>query len=329
MLKLLPKSFPNIFFSLGITACLIFAQASNAQTVKAGPITSEYTAKQLSASTYVIEGPLESPTPQNQGFMNNPAFIIGDAGIIVIDAGATVQVGDLVLKTIKAISDLPVVATFSTHIHGDHWLGNQAIAEAYPDALHYAHPNMIEQANAGEGEAWVATMETLTEGASAGTIYVSPNTEINDGDAITIEGKTFSIYHDEIAHTDSDIAIRFDDERVIFLGDTVINRQLRRLDDGNFKGLIAFLERMLAVEADVYVPGHGETGTIQLIKDFKQVIEIIFNTVKEGHENGLADFEIKPIVEEKIGGTARWTDTDEALGKIVSLAYLEVEEDSF
>ena len=329
MHKPLPQSILAFFFAAGLVANMLFAQVTKAETIKAGPITAEYTAKQISPSTYVIEGPLASPTPQNQGFMNNPAFIIGDSGIIVIDAGATVQVGDLLLKTIKGMSDLPVVATSSTHIHGDHWLGNQAIVEAYPDALHYAHPNMIEQANNGEGEAWVATMETLTEGASAGTIYASPNTEINNGDVITIEGKTFSIYHDEIAHTDSDIAIRFDDERVIFFGDTVINRQLRRLDDGNFKGLIAFLDRMLAVEADVYVPGHGETGSIQVVEDFKQVIETIFYTVKEEYENGLADFEIKPIVEEKIGGAARWTDSDEALGKIVSLAYLEVEEDAF
>lgn len=329
MLKFLLKSFPNFLVAVSLTTGLLFAQASNAQTTKAGPITAEYPAKQISPSTYVIEGPLESPTPQNQGFMNNPAFIIGDAGIIVIDAGATVQVGELLLKTIKGISDLPVVATFSTHIHGDHWLGNQAIVDAYPDALHYAHPNMIEQAEGGEGDAWVETMEIMTEGASAGTIYVSPNTEINNNDVITIEGKTFSIYHDEVAHTDTDIAIRFDDERVLFFGDTVINRQLRRLDDGNFKGLIAFLDRMLAVEADVYVPGHGKTGSIQIAKDFKQVIETIFFTVKEEYENGLADFEIKPIVEEKIGGAERWTDIDEALGKIISLAYLEVEEDAF
>lgn len=323
------KLFPNILLSVSLTISLLFALATNAETQKAGPIKAEYTAKQVSPSSYVIEGPLESPTPQNQGFMNNPAFIIGDNGIIVIDAGATVQVGDLLLKTIRKISNLPVVATFSTHIHGDHWLGNQAIADAYPAALHYAHPNMIEQANGGEGDAWVATMDSLTEGASAGTIYVSPTNEINDGDTISIEGKTFSIYHDEIAHTDTDIAIRFDDEHVLFLGDTVINQQLRRLDDGNFKGLIAFLDRMLAVEADVYIPGHGEPGSIKIVKDFKQVIETIFYTVKEEYENGLTDFEIKPIVEEKIGGSTRWLDSDEALGKIVSLAYLEAEEDAF
>jgi glyoxylase-like metal-dependent hydrolase (beta-lactamase superfamily II) len=300
-----------------------------AQQEKAGPILVEYTAEQVSPSTYVIHGPLESPNPQNQGFMNNPAFIIGDTGIIVIDPGSTVQVGDLVLRIIKSISDLPVVATFSTHIHGDHWLGNQAIAEAYPDTVFYAHPNLILQANEGEGQAWVDTMMTLTEGGSAGTVYVAPDKEVDDGHHITIAGKTFAIYHDPLAHTDSDIAVQLLDEKVLFLGDTVMNRRLGRLDDGNYKGLIAFLDRMLEVNAEVFIPGHGKTADAQIVRDFRDFFQTVFTVVAEEYENGLSDFEIKPIVNDRLADAARWTDLEESLGKLVSLAYLEIEEDSF
>jgi len=325
MLKILNKLFVStaILFFLGATTLLSAAEQ------KAGPIKTAYTATKISDSTYVIHGPLESPTPENQGFMNNPAFIIGDAGIIVIDAGSTVQVGEMVLDIIKEVSDLPVVATLSTHIHGDHWLANQAISTAYPDVVHYAHPKLIEQANNGEGAAWVSLMNNSTNGASAGTVFLSPDTETNDGDVLTIEGRRFSIYHDEIAHTNTDIAIRLDKEGVLFMGDTVINGQLRRMDDGNFKGLIAFLDRMLKVDANIYVPGHGKTGSIQLVQDYKQVMETIFYTVQKEYENGLSDFEIKPIIVENMKNKSQWGDIDTALGKIVSLAYLEAEDDAF
>jgi len=325
MLKTLNKLLiAGLLLLSSVSTNLLFADQH-----KAGPIKAEYTAENISNSTYIIHGPLESPTPENQGFMNNPAFIIGDAGIIVIDAGSTVQVGEMVLNIISGISDLPIVATLSTHVHGDHWLANQAISTAYPDVVHYAHPNLIEQANNGEGEAWVSLMNNSTDGASAGTVFLSPDTETNDGDILTIEGRTFSIYHDEIAHTNTDIAIRFDDDGVLFLGDTVINGQLRRMDDGNFKGLIAFLDRMMTVDANSYVPGHGKTGTIQIIQDYKQIMETIFYTVKDEYENGLTDFEIKPLVEEKIANKAQWSDLDTALGKMISLAYLEAEDDAF
>ncbi len=300
-----------------------------AQQEKAAPIKATYKVDQVSPSTYVIHGPVATPTPENQGFMNNPAFVVGDSGIVVIDSGSTVQVGDMVLKLIKTVSDLPVVATFSTHIHGDHWLGNQAIAEAYPDAKHYAHPNMIEQANAGEGQSWVDQMLTLSEGASAGTVYYPPDTTTDEASELHIAGKTFLIFHDTIAHTNTDIAIQLVDESVLFLGDTVMNGRLGRLDDGQFKGLIAFLDRMLALDVNIYVPGHGASGSRKVVEDFKGLLETIYSTVEGEYENGLSDFEIKPMVEEKIADRAHWTDLKESLGKLVSLAYLEIEEDAF
>lgn len=314
-----------------ITALFIFFTNTSIALAeeKAGPILASYSADKVSPSTYVIHGPLAQPNAENQGFMNNPAFIIGDAGIIVIDAGSTVQVGEMVLDIIKQTSDLPVVATFSTHIHGDHWLGNQAITEAYPDVNHYAHPKLIEQANNGEGDNWVSLMLSLTEGASAGTVYLPPTEMVNDSDNISIEGKTFSVYHDELAHTDTDIVLVFNEEKVMFLGDTVMNKRLGRLDDGSFKGLIGLLDRMLDIGADVFVPGHGQTGGRVVVENYKQIMETIFNTVTEEYENGLADFEIKPAVIEKITNYDEWTDIEESLGRLVSLAYLEVEEDAF
>jgi len=325
----MPNLSRHSYIAIFASALLWGSCQAGALAQKAGPITASYTADQVSPSTYVIHGPVASPNPENQGFMNNPAFNVGDTGIIVIDSGSTVQVGDMVLEMIKTVSDLPVVATFSTHIHGDHWLGNQAIAEAYPEATHYAHPNMIEQANAGEGQSWVDQMLTLSDGASAGTVFYPPDTTIDEGKQITIAGKTFVTYHDPIAHTNTDIGILLKNESVVFLGDTVMKNRVGRLDDGNFKGLNAFLDRMLALNAEVYVPGHGATGSQQIVKDFQGLMNTIYTTVEAQYENGLTDFEIKPLVVDQIENYESWTDLEGALGKLVSLAYLEVEEDSF
>ena len=59
--------------------------------------------------------------------ITNPAFVIGADGVVVIDPGSSVQTGEMVLRQIGQVTGLPVVAVFNTHIHGDHWLANQAI----------------------------------------------------------------------------------------------------------------------------------------------------------------------------------------------------------
>jgi len=102
------------------------------------------------------------------------------------------------LKKIKKITDKPITHVFISHVHGDHWLGNQAIKAAYPDAKFYAHPQMIEAANDGEADNWVALMENLTEGATKGTEAIVPDIALSDRqeikiDNITVRGNIASI----------------------------------------------------------------------------------------------------------------------------------------
>jgi glyoxylase-like metal-dependent hydrolase (beta-lactamase superfamily II) len=62
---------------------------------------------------------------------------------ILLNTGSSYQIGKMMLDKVKAITDKPIFAVFNTHIHGDHWLGNQAIVEQYPSVNIYAHIDMI------------------------------------------------------------------------------------------------------------------------------------------------------------------------------------------
>ena len=93
----------------------------------------EFAFEEVATNVYVMHGPLEEPNPDNHGFMNNPALIVGDEGLILIDPGSTLQVGMKILEEMEKVSTKPVLAVFNSHIHGDHWLGNQAVRQAYPD----------------------------------------------------------------------------------------------------------------------------------------------------------------------------------------------------
>ena len=153
---------------------------------KRGPAVPDYPADKVAENVYVIHGPITTPDPQNQGFMNNPGIIVATAGVVIIDPGASVQSGEMVLRAVGKLTNKPVVAVFNSHIHGDHWLGNQAIRTAYPDAAIYGHSNMIELINNGEGKSWVELMEQLTAGKTAGTEVVAPDKSAGHGDEIRV-----------------------------------------------------------------------------------------------------------------------------------------------
>lgn len=208
---------------------------------KAPKIEADYPLTRLTERVYVIHGPNEMPNEANQGFMNNPGFVLTAKGIVVVDPGSSLQVGEMLLAKIATISKQPVIAVFNTHLHGDHWLGNDAIRRAYPKAVIYAHPKMLDGA-AAAGETWVKLMSQLTDGATKGTRVVLPNLGIDNDETLAIGGLHFRIHHNGMAHTDSDIMIEVVEDKLLFTGDNVQATRTGRMDDGNFKGNLAACE---------------------------------------------------------------------------------------
>ncbi len=296
---------------------------------KAPPLKAAYQSMQVADEVYVIHGPKGVPSPQNQGFMNNPAFIVTEKGVVVVDPGSSVQVGEMVLDQIRKITDKPVVAVFDTHVHGDHWLGNQAILEAFPHVKIYAHPKMMERVEKGAGAQWLEVMMDMTKGATAGTRVVSANSPVNEGSVISIGGVDIHVLHDGKSHTDTDIMLHLPEKGVIFLGDNAGYGRMLRLNDGSFLGNIRNLNRALATNAKVFVPGHGPTAGPEAATEYRDYLQAVYQGVKSYFEDDLSDYEIKPRLLPKLARWKDWTDFDSLVGSHISLAYLEVEAAEF
>lgn len=298
-------------------------------TGERGPAVPDYPADKVADNVYVIHGPLDTPNPENQGFMNNPGIIVTTAGVVLVDPGSSVQSGEMVLRVARQVADQPVVAVFNTHIHGDHWLGNQAVRAAYPDVPIYGHPNMIELIENGEGQSWVTLMEQLTGGKTQGTTVVPPNKPIGNGDAIKVGSHTFRIHHYGPAHTTSDIMIEVVEADLIFLGDNVLSGRVPRMNEGSIKGNITACEEIAGSGASVYVPGHGKTGGRVLIDVMHTWFSTIYSNVERLYDEGQSDFEMKDEISEQLQDFSSWIGFDEQLGKHISYAYLQIEADAF
>ena len=288
-----------------------------------------YTFEQVANNTWVIHGPRELPNPENKGFMNNPGLVKTSAGLVVIDPGSTLHVGRHVLTEIKKVNDQAIVAVFNTHIHGDHWLANQAIKAAYPDVIIYGHPEMLKEIAKGEGENWVNLMHTMTEGASDGTIVVAPELTADNSDVIKIGDTQFKIHHYGIAHTKTDIMIEVVEESVIFLGDNVLAKRLPRMSDGNFKGNISTINTILETNTKTYVPGHGPTGDRSMVKNYLNYITQVYEAAQRAFEDDLDSSDVITITKQSTAAYQDWSGYNEQLGPHGAQAYSEVEEAEF
>lgn len=289
----------------------------------------KYKFEKITDNVYVMHGSLDNPNPENRGFMNNPGLIVGTSGAIIVDPGGTYDVGKNVISNAEKITDKPIVAVFNTHIHGDHWLGNQAIVERYPNVKIYAHPNMIERAKSGEGNQWVGLMSDLTEGASDGTIATYPTDNAKHLQIIKAGGETFKIHHDitGTAHTNTDIMVEYIGSKTLFLGDnSFVNRQGRFDDNSNMHGNILALQYAIDLGLDYYVPGHGPTGNAEnAVAPFLNYLRIVQDEVKKGYAQDLADYEIKPFVDKKLTAYHHWRGYKNQVGKHVGKMLQEIE----
>jgi glyoxylase-like metal-dependent hydrolase (beta-lactamase superfamily II) len=288
-----------------------------------------YKFENFTANVWVMHGPLQNPTKQNQGFMNNPGVVIGKNAVIMVDPGGNYHIGKQVLAELEKITDKPVAAVFNSHIHGDHWLANHAIKERYPDVKIYADPRMIAAAKAGDAESWLSSMSRMTEGVSDGTKSVLPDVAVNNGDKLVIAGETFVIHSvGGRSHTNTDILVEHLDSKTMFLGDVGFNKRLGRFDNtSSIYGNIAMLEAIDTNKVENFVPGHGRSGSYdKSVKPFLSYMKLIAAGTKRGYDEGLADYEIKPALAEKAKEYQDWSGFEGALGKHISKMYLEVEE---
>jgi glyoxylase-like metal-dependent hydrolase (beta-lactamase superfamily II) len=304
----------------------ILAQAEASDPSRA--IRVDYPLDRLTPNVYVIHGPTADPTPENQAFRNNPGIVLTREGVVVIDPGSSVHVGEMVVRKVKTLTGKPIVAVFNTHAHGDHWLSNEGVKLAYPRAVIYAHPKMLAMAIQDEGRMWIRAFNERSNGAVEGTTPVGPDKAVNEGDVIVIGGTRFRILHPGPAHSDQDIMIEVPEEKVLFFGD-IVRDGLFSPFQASFKGNIAAIDRGLKTGAKVFVPGHGKSGDRTVAMSYRRLLETVREQVRQNYRNGLSDFEMKPKITKALAAYRGWSSLDDSLGPLVSAAYQEIEAEEF
>lgn len=298
-----------------------------------GPPVRDIPARQLSPHVWMVFAQDGFPTPQNQGMMANVLFVVTSAGVVVIDSGGSLQIGQMAIRMIRKVTPLPVVAVFNSHYHGDHWLGNHAFAAQYgPQLPIYALAGTREKIQGAEGNLWRSLMERWTNQATLGTQVVAPNQTVQNGQVLKFGEVSLVMHHYGVCHTPSDLCVQVVQDRLTAVGDIAMANRIANLDDGSYEGTFKYYQSLrAAVGPQLWVPGHGE-GSIDLLQtygDFMAGIwEPCLKAVQEGAPESVAKAAVlaDPRVARR---AATMQGFDGNIGKYVSLAYLEAEKLAF
>lgn len=207
-----------------------------------GPAPAPFTQHQLAPNVYWIEGG-----------GGNSGVIVGDKGVIVIDAKTTAAGGKELLDDVAKITPKPVTTVIETHSDGDHVNG---IAAFPTDITVIAHENNKKE----QETALAAGGRGAPPAGHLPTKVVTKNHE-----TLKIDGITLQAYHWAPAHTSGDLVIYLPAQKVVFTGDIIATQlpdALIHLEkNGSSEGWITTVKGMVALDATQYVPGHGDVQT--------------------------------------------------------------------
>lgn len=298
-----------------------------------GPPVPDRAPVQLSPRVWMIQAPDGFPTPENRGLMANIVFAIGPEGVIVLDSGCSLQIGQMALRMIRRLTDKPVVAVFNSHYHGDHWLGNHAFALAFgPELPIHALPHTAEMIRGNEGTLWKGLLERWTNQSTAGTEIVPPNRAVRHGQTLHVAGLTLRMHHHGRAHTASDLCVQVVEEGLTQVGDIAMANRIANMDDGSFPGTLAYYDKLLqAAGPQLWVPGHGAASR-DLLDTYGTFLRGIWDNCLKAVKEEKSEAQAKAMVLADPRVAARAATMQgfaNNIGKYVSLAYLEAEKEAF
>lgn len=260
-------------------------------------------------------------TPVTHPAIGNSTFIINDRDVVVVDAGISRKSAEAILGEIRKRTALPVTAVIHTHSHTDHTLGAFVFQEAFPNAAFIAHPatqreiagnstaalkKNVEEAKAAIAELEKATPTDATRAQLAerrleldilaSGPYVPPNTLVDDNLVLLRGKRRIEIRFLGLGNTDGDLVVWLPEEKIAITGDLALT-PVPFATDSYITAWPATLDRLVALGATTYVPGHWEPQhDPQFIADVQSLLRQLRDQVQAGIAAGKTAEDLKKSV---------------------------------
>ena len=224
----------------------------NINNILATSVTGEkdYDLKEVKDNVYVVS---------SNGY--NAMFLVTGEGVIVIDAPP--GIGDKIFKAISEVTNETITHLIYSHSHKDHIGAAHVIFKQQPEI------EIIAQNETAE----ILKMRNDPDRPIPTTTFV-------DNTNLTIGNKTIQLTYPGPYHQRGNIFIYVPEQKVLMAVDQLAAGEVpwKHLDaTPEVPALERSYDQALAYNFDIYVPGHGETGTKEDVKIQQQYVSDLKN----------------------------------------------------
>lgn len=238
----------------------------------------------------------------NGNAVGNSGFIVIRNSVIVFDTHFTPEAGRQLLYEIRSVTNNPVRYVVNSHFHPDHTHGNQVFVDAHiignqetrhgilqkdqqslNRSIGITSDQLEKMQNEAKKEANPARLDSMQQKIASQKEYLETLLDLNISAPLVVMDEYLGIQEEgssEIqiqflgpGHTDSDTILFLPSEKVVFCGDLFFNTAIPNVQDATILKWMETLQRLLELDADVFIPGHGPVGDRQDVLKFLEYFE--------------------------------------------------------
>jgi glyoxylase-like metal-dependent hydrolase (beta-lactamase superfamily II) len=220
----------------------------------------------------------------------NTGVVVGDDGVLVVDAQATPLMAREVIRRIRRVTARPVRYVVLSHYHAVRVLG----ASAYRAEQIIASERtlgLIRQRGRQDMASEIGRFPRLFRGAGSIPGLTWPTLTFRDGITLRMGSLEVRIFHPGPGHTGGDTVVWVPSQRVLFAGDLVEYKAGIYTGDAHLEAWPETLEKLRALRPRALVPGRGSALTtpaecgraIRFTRDF---VEQLYASVKGAAARG-------------------------------------------
>ncbi len=230
----------------------------------------------------------------------------------------------------------PARRVVNTHHNGDHCWGNQLFTGAEiighrlcAQAMLKEQPTLL-QILRGAGDSADPAMAAFAHALAAwdftGIELTPPTTLVDERLDLDLDGMRVELLYVGPAHTAGDVIVHLPAERVVFTGDVLFRLCTPIGWEGTYERWIAALDRIVALQPAVVVPGHGPLCGVEGPREMKAYLTYVRAESRRLFDGGLSALDAAKRIDP--GPYASWTEPERIMFN-VERAYREFRGEPF
>jgi Kef-type K+ transport system membrane component KefB len=238
--------------------------------------------------------------PDGSWGWSNAGLVRGDDGSLLVDTLFDLRLTRQMLEELQPLA-ARIDTVVNTHANGDHCWGNELVdgarivaSRACAEEMGRLSPDVLVgmvKAAPTTGRLGEFAARIFGPFEFEGITLTTP-TETFDGSLTLHVGDTaVELLEVGPAHTDGDVVVHLPAEKVVFTGDILFNGGHPIVWAGPVGNWTAALDRILALDPDVVVPGHGPVTTKEAVEAERDYFGWLAREARLCFEAGLSPLE--------------------------------------